>query len=128
MKTKGTTVWNHKTGWTSPELEVPAPGNISVFIDYPDDDLNMPIIEPDVEELLSSLGYVGEGRYLGKNDPLNPLDTKMITYVATFPVDKLSQQLDIWNQTQIPLEWFYVLDSKGAIAQVETAIAKRITV
>lgn len=127
LKTKGAIVWDAKTGWISPELKIPATGNIAVFIDYPDDDSNMPIIEPEVEELLSSLGYVGEGRYIGENDILNPLETNTVTYVATFPVDDLSSHLNIWQKTRIPLAWFYTLNSDGAIAQLKQAIAERIT-
>ena len=98
MKTKGTIVWDYKQGWTSPELEVPAIGKITVFVDYPDDDLTMPIIEPEVEELLSDLGYVGEGRYIGENDCLKPCDTKTVTYVETFSIEELSHHLRILNQ------------------------------
>jgi hypothetical protein len=45
MKTKGTIVWDYKQGWNSPELEVPATGKIAIFVDYPDDELSMPVIE-----------------------------------------------------------------------------------
>lgn len=121
MKTKGATVWNYKNGWTSPELEIPPTGQTAVFIDYPDDDLSMPIVEPEVEELLSSLGYVGEGRYIGDNDILNPLETKTVTYVDTFPVEELSHHLSILNQTKIPREWFYTFNSDGTIVNLKKA-------
>jgi hypothetical protein len=119
MKTKGAIVWNYKEGWTSTELEIPTPGKIAIFIDYPDDDLNMPIVEPEVEEILSSLGYIGEGRYIGENDILNPLETKIVTYVGAFYIEEMSQHLSILNQTKIPLEWFYTLNSEGNIAPVK---------
>lgn len=122
MKTKGAIVWDYKQGWTSPELEVPATGKISVFIDYPDDDLSMPIIEPEVEELLSSLGYVGEARYIGENDRLKPFETKTVTFVETFSVEDLSYHLRILNKTIIPSEWFYILNSEGNIANLQKAI------
>jgi len=122
MKTKGTIVWDYKQGWTSPELEVPATGKIAVFVDYPDDDLSMPIIEPEVEELLSSLGYVGEGRYIGENDRLKPCDTKTVTYVETFSIEELSHHFRILNQTIIPREWFYILNSDGNIIHLQEAI------
>ena len=121
MKTKGAIVWNYKEGWTSSELEIPTPGKIAVFIDYPDDDLNMPIVEPEVEELLSSLGYIGEGRYIGENDILNPLKTKTVTYVGTFDIDDISHHLTILTQTKIPMEWFYSLNSEGKIAHIKNA-------
>jgi hypothetical protein len=122
MKTKGKIVWDCKQGWTSPELEVPATGKIAVFVDYPDDDLSMPIIEPEVEELLSSLGYVGEPRYIGENDRLKPCDTKTVTYVATFSIEELNHHLRIINQTIIPSEWFYILNSEGKIVKIQEAI------
>lgn len=103
MNTKGTIVWDYKQGWTSPELEIPARGKITVFIDYPDDDLTMPIIEPEGEELLSSLGYVGEGCYIGENNRLKPFETKTVAYVATFSIEELSHHLRILNQTIIPM-------------------------
>jgi hypothetical protein len=55
MKTKGAIVWNYTQGWTFPELEVPESGKLAIFVDYPEDDFRMPIVEPEVEELLSSL-------------------------------------------------------------------------
>ncbi len=122
MKTKGKIVWDYKQGWTSPELEIPARGKIAVFVDYPDDDLTMPIIEPEVEELLSSLGYVGEGCYIGENNHLKPSETKTVTYVATFSLEELSHHLRILNQTIIPMEWFYILNSEGYIIDLEKAI------
>ncbi|MGL5063297.1 MAG: hypothetical protein ACRC62_25230 [Microcoleus sp.] len=122
MKTKGAIVWDYKQGWTSPELEVTATGKIAVFIDYPDDDLSMPIVEPEVEELLFGLGYVGEGRYIGENDRLTPCDTKTVTYVETFSIEELSDHLKILNQTIIPREWFYILNSEGKIIQIQGAI------
>lgn len=121
MKTKGAIVWNYKDGWTSPEIEIPPPGKVAVFIDYPDDDLNMPIVEPEVEEILSSLGYIGEGRYIGENDILNPLATKAVTYVGAFSIDEMSHHLSILNQTKIPLEWFYTLNSEGNVANIKNA-------
>ena len=122
MKTKGTIVWDYKQGWTSPELEVPATGKIAVFVDYPDDDLSMPIIELEVEELLSSLGYVGEARYIGENDRFKPCDTKTVTYVETFSIEELSHHFRILNQTIIPREWFYILNSEGNIIHLQEAI------
>lgn len=116
MKTKGAIVWNSKNGWTAPKLETPPCDKIAVFIDYPDNDLNMPIVEPEVEELLSSLGYVGEGRYIGKNDIINPLETKTVTYVGTFTIDDLSQNVSILNQTKITCEWFYTFNSDETVA------------
>lgn len=121
MKTKSATFWNYKNGWNSPELEIPPTGQMAVFIDYHDDDLSMPIVEQEVEELLSSLGYVGEGRYIGENDIINPLETKTVTYVDTFPVEELSHHLSILNQTRIPREWFYTFNSDGNIVNTKKA-------
>lgn len=122
MKTKGKIIWDYKQGWNSPELEVPSRGKIAVFIDYPDDDLTMPIIEPEVEELLSDLGYFGEGRYIGENDCIKPFETKTVTYVDTFPMEELSDHLRILNKTIIPKEWFYILNSEGNIINIDKAI------
>lgn len=115
MKTKGAIVWEYKQGWTSPQLEAPKSGKLVIFIDYPEDDLSMPIIEPEVEELLSNLGYVGEGRYIGTNDRINPLETKTVTYVETVRIEELNHHLQILKKTIIPIEWFYSLDSEGNI-------------
>lgn len=122
MKTKGAIVWNSEDGWTAPKLEIPPTGKIAVFIDYPDDDLSMPIVESEVEELLLSLGYLGEGRYIGDNDILNPLETKTVTYVDTFPVEELSHHIGILNQTRIPMEWFYTFNSDSTIVNIKKAI------
>lgn len=122
MKTKGSIVWNYQDGWTSPEIEVPEIGKIAIFVDYPDDDLSMPIIEPEVEELLSNLGYVGEGRYMGSNDRLQPFETKTVTYVETFSIEELSHHLKILKETIIPSEWFYILNSEGNITNFQKAI------
>lgn len=81
----------------------------------------MPIVEPEVEELLSTLGYIGEGRYIGENDILNPLAIKTVTYVGVFHIDEMSHHLSILNQTKIPLEWFYTLNSDGNIASIQNA-------
>lgn len=122
MKTKGAIVWDCKQGWTSPQLEVPEIGKLVIFIDYPEDDLSMPIVEPEVEELLSSLGYIGEGRYLGTNDRLQPLETRTVTYVETVRVEELSHYLQILQETIIPIEWFYSLDSEGNIDCIQKSI------
>jgi hypothetical protein len=122
MKTKGAIIWNDRQGWTCPELEVPEIDKISIFIDYPDDDLSMPIVEPEVEELLSSLGYVGEGRYMGANDCLQPFETKTVTYVDTCSVSELNHHLRILGQTIIPIEWFYILNSERNITHLQDAI------
>lgn len=118
MKTKGAIVWDCKQGWTSRELEVPERGKLAIFVDYPEDDLSMPIAEPEVEELLSSLGYVGEGRYIGTNDRRQPLETKTVTYVETVRVETLSRHFQILKETSIPTEWFYCLNFEGKITQI----------
>ena len=119
MKTKGAIVWDCKQGWTSPELEVPESGKLAIFIDYPEDDFSMPIVEPEVEELLSGLGYIGEGRYIGTNDRLNPLETKTVTYVETVSIEELSHHLRILKATLIPIEWFYSLNSEGDVTHLQ---------
>lgn len=119
MKTKGAIVWDCKQGWTSPELEVPESGKLAIFVDYPEDDFSMPIVEPEVEELLCSLGYVGEGRYIGTNDRFQPLETKTVTYVETVMVEELSHHLQILKETIIPIEWFYSLNSEGNIDRIQ---------
>lgn len=124
MKTKGTIIWDSENGWASPELELPPTEQVVVFIDYPDDDLSMPLAEPEIEELLSSLGYAGEGRYLGENDPLNPLKTKTVTYVGAFPIEELSRHLSILSQTNIPQDWFYTLRADGKISQIHSEVTK----
>ncbi|WP_341733537.1 hypothetical protein [Microcoleus sp. EPA2] len=71
---------------------------------------------------MSSLGYVGEDRYIGENDRLKPCDTKTVTYVETFSIEQLSHHLRILNQTIIPREWFYILNSEGNIIHLQKAI------
>ena len=111
-ESQGKSVWNSFEGWCCEPLDPIPPGHIALAVEAMDLDL----VDWDIEEIGSKVGFDIEYRYTGVNDPKNSSLACVTQFVGIYgDWSKLHRDMEALITAGIPRHLFKILIANNDI-------------